>query len=260
MNQLFGQSEIEKLRDLDYKTRSHTFSKGVISAYYNLLEYPSIVKRDYIEIQRRKGKVYFQLRPWTIDINQDKDTIYSEQKTEQCKIKTKEIVYDLEQIFEKLNSQTRRGITLTNRKEIVLREVTSREIEELYQEWTEHKMNDPKVFRIAFTPKRYLRSFQLKEKGFNILQEGIYINGKLYGAICFELQNDIAFELAFISRFWDKELKIINDLNECILTHYFWKLWKLGIKEVNVGPTAGIKGLKVFKNKLQNYEHIIYSN
>lgn len=260
MNQLFGQNEIEKLRDSNYKTKSHTFSKGVISAYYNLLEYPSIVKKDYIEIQRRKGKVYFQLRPWAIKIDKDKDTIYSEEKTEQCKIKTKEVVYDLDEIFEIPNKQTRRAITLTNRKEIVLRETTSKEIEKLYQEWTEHKMNDPKVFRIAFTPKRYLRSFQLKEKGFNILQEAIYINGILYGAICFELQNDIAFELAFISKFWDKKLKIINDLNECILTHYFWKLWKLGIKEVNVGTAAGIKGLKIFKNKLNNKENIIYSN
>ena len=45
---------------------------------------------------------------------------------------------------------------------------TKAEYEQLYQEWQEHKMNDPKGFRIAFTPKRYLRSFQLKEKGFAI--------------------------------------------------------------------------------------------
>ena len=55
-------------------------------------------------------------------------------------------------------------------------------------------------------------------------------------------------------------MKIINDLNECILIHYFWKFWKLGIKEVNVGQTAGIKGLKIFKDKLQHNYQIIYSN
>ena len=57
MKTLFGKSQIEQLRDLDYKTESHTFSKGVIAAYYNGLEYPMVVKKDYIEIERKKGKV-----------------------------------------------------------------------------------------------------------------------------------------------------------------------------------------------------------
>jgi len=259
---LFGKSELEKLRDLDYKTESHTFSKGVIAAYYNGLEYPMEVTKDYIRIKRRKDNVIFKLGYEYLFIDEKKDVIYTPIKTDYTKIKTKEIVYDLEKIFTNPSKQIRRGITLTNRKEIVLRDSTRPEYEQLYQEWQEHKMNDPKVFRIAFTPKRYLRSFQLKEKGFPIADFYYYVNGELYGALCYEAEeeNDTAFELAFISRYWRKDLKLCNDLNELILINSFHELYKRGVKKINVGPTAGIKGLKLFKNKLENYEHIIYSN
>jgi hypothetical protein len=278
MQTLFGQSEIQKLIDLDYTTESHTFSKGVIAAYYNALEYPLEVNEDSIMVKRRKEKVWFCLGS---DIFGDKDTailisnrvnktdphidlkkdiLYSKQKTDCTKIKTKEVVYSLEKIFTNPSKQVRRGITLTNRKEIVLREPTMPEIEQLYQEWQEHKMNDPKVYRIAFTPKRYLRSFQLKEKGFNTVHYGYYVDGELYGALVYEIQGDKAFELAFISRYWHPLLKITNDLNECILTNSFYDLYKKGIKRCNVGPTAGIKGLKTFKQKLPSEELTIYSN
>lgn len=265
MTTLFGQSEIEKLRDLDYKTESHTFSKGVIAAYYNGLEYPLEVTDRYIKVKRRKESVWFCIGDIYLALHQKdinpKDIFYSTVKTELTKIKTKEVVYDLKKIFTTPSKQVRRGITLTDRKEIVLREPAMSEIEELYQEWQEHKMNDPKVFRIAFTPKRYLRSFQLKEKGFHTEHFGYYVNGELYGALVYETNEDQAFELAFISRYWRKDLKLCNDLNELILIHSFYGLHTgYAIQKINVGPTAGIKGLKVFKAKLPSEELIIYSN
>lgn len=261
MNTLFGESEIEKLKKLDYKTESHTFSKGVIAAYYNGLEYPMEIKENYIRIKRRKGNVFFNLFPTQeTKIDNEKDVLYNLEKTIQTKIKTKEVVYDLDKIFTNPSKQVRRGISLTFRKEIVLRDCTRPEYEQLYQEWSEHKMNDPKVFRIAFTPKRYLRSFQLREKGFNIKEGIYYVNNKPYGAICYEVQGDIAFELAFISRYWRKDLKLINDLNFCILVNSFYELWRRGVKHINCGPDAGIRGLKVFKSKLPSQELIIYSN
>lgn len=259
MDNLFGKSEVEKLRDLDYKTNSHTFSKGVIAAYYNGLEYPMIVTKDVISIKRKKDKVLFILNENLVPVNVE-ELIYTKVKTPYQKIKTKEVVYDIKKIFTNKDKQTRRGITLTNRKEIVLRETTSEEIEQLYKEWAEHKMNDPKVFRISFTPKRYIRSFKLKEKGFKVIHIPYYVKGELYGVLAYEIQDDIAFELAFISRYWRDDLKIINDLNECILINSFYELYKQGINKVNVGPTAGIKGLKVFKAKLPSEEVIIYSN
>lgn len=270
--QLKMSTELKKLFELDYKTESHTFSKGVIAAYYNLLEYPGRVEKDWIQVKRRKGNVYFLLRPDIIPtgetLSMKKDIFYSQVRTRSTPVKTKEVVYDLEELFNNkkcTNSsdvlkQLRRGVTLGDRKDISIINSTSLEVEDLYNEWSEHKMNDPKVFRIAFTPKRYLRSFQLKEKGFKIFEQEIFVKNKLYGAICYEVQGDIAFELAFISRYWDKELKLINDQNECILINSFYELYQKGVKKINVGTSAGIKGLKLFKNKLPNYEHFIYSN
>ena len=266
METLFGKSQIQQLLEMPYTTNSHTLSKSVIAAYYNLLEYESEVTDNHIIVYRR-GKVKVLFFP--LEFNEEilnpirigeKDIIYCKEKTNITKNKVKEVVYDLEKIFTNPNKQVRRGITLTNRKEIVLRDCTSSEIVDLYQEWTEHKMNDPKVFRIAFTPKRYLRSFELKEKGFNVIYFGYFINGELYGALSYEVQGDTAFELAFISRFWRKDLKLVNDLNECILTNSFYELFKKGVKKINVGPTAGIKGLKIFKSKLPSEEVIIYTN
>lgn len=263
MINLFGTNEIDRLRETDYKTESHTFSKGVIASYFNALQYPYEVGDGFIAVKRKKERVWFfptnnkELLP----VGETKDIIYSPIKTTLTKIKTKEVIYDLEKIFEKTTKEVRRGITLTNRKEIVLRVATQSEIEELWKEWSEHKMNDPKVYRISFTPKRYLRAFQLKDNGFNIVHLTYFINNQLYGAICYEIQDNVAFELAFISKYWEKDLKLTNDLNELILINSFHKLYSNhNILKINVGPTAGIKGLRIFKNKLPHNEHIIFSN
>jgi hypothetical protein len=262
MNQLFGKSELEKLRDLNYKTDSHTFSKGVIASYYNGLEYPMFVSKDCIKIKRRKEKVFFCLTKDIPIFDKKKDIVYELERTDFAKKKIKEVIYDLEKIFTNPQKQIRRGITLTNRKEIVLRDSTQSEIDKLYHEWSEYKMNDPKVYRIAFTPKRYLRSFELKEKGFKIADFYYYVNRELYGALAYEAEeeNDTAFELAFISRYWRKDLKLTNDLNELILVNSFYQLYRRGVKKINVGTHANIKGLRVFKKKLPNEELIIYSN
>lgn len=273
MTNLFGKSELEKLRDLDYKTESHTFSKAVIAAYYNGMEYPMEVREDYIWIKRRKGKVHFILEPITPNnyvkdkyvVDSDKDTIYSQWPTHFAKVKTKEVIYNLDEIFTNPSKQVRRGMKLLERKEITLKDQHDvHDVTELYEEWAQHKMDDPKTFRIAFTPKRYLRSFRLRDKGFCIAEQYYYVNKQLYGALSYEVcQNGMertAFELAFISRFWDKNLKLTNDLNELILINSFYQLWKKAVSKINVGPTAGIKGLKIFKAKLPFTEHYVYSN
>lgn len=266
MTTFFGQSELEKLRDLDYKTESHTFSKGVIAAYYNGMEYPMTIEPDYnICIKRRKGKVFWELNPSLIRFETvgENDTVYSIQKSDLCKVKTKEVIYNLDEIFTNPSKQVRRAIELTRRENITCGNITNTNIKfvnQIYEEWTEHKMADPKVFRIAFTPKRYIRSFSLSDLGFSIFDQIYFIDGEPYASICFEVSGQIAFELAFISRFWRKDLKICNDLNELILIDSFHELWKSGVKRVNVGPTAGIKGLKTFKNKLPHTYHEIYSN
>jgi hypothetical protein len=255
-------TSLELLLEHPYKTESHTFSKGAIAAYYNLLEYPSHVEEKFAVVIRKNGKVFFLFEKldYVADFLGPKDTVYSSEKTDLIKVKTKEVVYELDKIFDKPEKNIRRGITLLGRKEIVLRESTASETENLYQEWAQHKMDDPKTFRISFTPKRYLRCFQLKEKGFNIVEFAYYVNGELYARLAYEVQGEIAFELAYISRFWRKDLKLINDLNECVLINSFHTLYTQGVKKINVGPTAGIRGLKIFKSKLPYIETIVYSN
>lgn len=262
MNNLFKESELDKLIDASYITNSHTFSKGVIAAYYNGLEYPLEVTNDYIKVKRRKENVYFKLgeKPLLVE-SLDKDIIYSDEKKSICKNKIKEVVYDLEKIFSNPSKQVKRGIRLDCRHEVSFQNYCEKEqVKLIYNEWVQYKNEDPKVYKIAFTPKRYLRSFQLEEKGFNIIERTIFINQILYAVICFEVQGDLAFELAFLSRFWRKDLKITNDLNELILISCFDELSSMGIRKVNVGPTAGIKGLRTFKNKLPHEYVEIYSN
>ena len=56
------------------------------------------------------------------------------------------------------------------------------------------------------------------------------------------------------------KLKIINDLNECILINCFYDLYKnYGIKNINPGTDAGIKGLKVLKGKFPAKQLVYYS-
>ncbi len=271
MKTLFGQSELEKLRDLEYKTESHNFSKGVIAAYYNGMEYPMEVVKDwFIRVKRKKDYVYFCLKNSQVfndklflkTIDSNKATIYSKEKTLLTPKKTKEVVYDLTQIFvDNPAKNIKRAWNLDYRADIGIREIQPLDdVKGLYDEWVAHKMADPKVFRISFTPKRYIRSFQLKGLGFNIWDQAYFVNGELYATICYEVQGDTAFELAFISKFWDKKLKVINDLNECILINSFYALYMKGVRKVNVGPTGGIKGLRTFKNKLPHSFVEIYSN
>lgn len=246
----------------------HQFNPAVIYAYYNLADYPYEIKNEYILVERRKEIAVFLLdQRYQLDVSgfQKKVRYYTDvlpDKTKYKTTKTFEYLYNLTQLFSKTTKQNRRGQELTKRVDISITDldVDNPVVSYLINRWELHKKNDPKVYQMLFDAKRYERCFKLKKKGFNIYQKLILVKGQPYGIICFSLNGSIAFELAFISLYWDKELKIINDLNGCILINCFYDLYQnYGIEYVNPGTDAGIKGLKVFKGKLP-FEKIVYYN
>lgn len=259
---------INELLNLNYKTESHTFSKGVIASYYNLFKYPTRITDAYILVQRRNSPVLFLLDK-NYDFSDFKKqiknlTIYSENII--SKKKTDEVFYNLEELFSKVDTKhVRRAKNIILRKDIKIRDSNSsledyNIINRIFQYWKNFKQANPKVFQMTFSPNRYLRSYVLKSKGFKIYEKLIFVNDIPYGAINFQLDGDIAFELSFISRYFDSKLRVINDLNECLLIYFFYDLWKnYGVKKINVGTDAGIKGLKIFKNKLQHNYKTIYT-
>lgn len=252
-----------KLSEIKTNKKIHQFNPAVISAYYNSEKYKTIIEDSFIAIRRLKEWAVFLLKDELINIvNHDKKLrFYSEKKINEKSVKHIEYVYNLDELFTVTTKQIRRGMNLLQRKEIVISDITNiSTIDSIINEWDAKKRSDPKVYQMLFDSKRYRRCFELKEKGFNIYQKMIFVNSKPYGIISFALDGENSFELAFVSLYWIDELKIINDLSECILINCFYDLWEnYGIKYINPGTDAGIKGLKIFKSKLPNQKIEYYS-
>lgn len=253
----------DEILDFDYEYSSHTFNRAVITAYNNLFKYPFKITKDYIQVFQSKRDTIFVLNP-EYNLKQivckKKPLFLCETEIEGVtKKKVKEEYYDLRELFLNPNKQIRRG--MKERDNITFVEPISFISNEIYFDWEKHKINDPKVYRIAFNPRRYWRCSFLKEAGFNIYEKLVLVNEQPYGVIIFSLQGDKAYELSFISRYFDKGLRIINDLNEIIIIRCFYDLWKnYQIKTVNVGVNIGNKGLSFFKKQFKGQELIIYSS
>lgn len=259
---------LQTFLNTQYDYKSHTFDKGIILAYNNAVKNPITITDNYISVKQTKKTAVFLLK--NIDESFDKNAkIYSEVQVPYTKKKINEVCYNLDEIFINSTKEIRRGMNLLERKEI---KFTSdyksssidylRILNDIFNDWKRYKESDPKVYRITFNPNRYLRSLNIKSYLPSIFQ-GLYsVNEKPYGVIIFSKHptESIAYELAFVSRFFDKELKIINDLNFCVLVNAFYQLYQQGIKVINVGTDAGIKGLKLFKKKLPYFHKVIYSN
>lgn len=243
--------------------KSHCFNKGIIYCYNNLWKYKSELTDNYFLVHQLKRDTIFLLDPnydYTKISQRETALIYSETQLPGFK-PIKEMCYDLSQLFNNTDKQIRRGMNLDKRENVLIvdNEINAGDRLDIYNEWKEYKYT--KVFRIAFNPERYLRSYELRNtKEVNYYERIIYIDSKPYATINFSLEDNIAFEISFTSKFFNKDLRFINDLNECILINCFYDLYKnYGITVVNVGPDAGIKGLKEFKRRFPSFENIIYS-
>lgn len=246
---------------------SHTFNPGVVCSYNNLMKYDYWISDDFVQIkQLRKNTILFFGEDGLI-VLPDSST-YAEKQYGGLKKKIKEVVYDLSLIFMKPSKEVRRGIKINERKDVVIMDYNPRPIDfteayGLYEAWVAHKNADPKVFRISFSPQRYANSLYLQGKVPFMYSKKVYIKDELYGILVFHInpETKIAYELTFFSKFWDVNLKLINDLNFCILIWCFHDLYAYhGIRQINVGTDAGIRGLKMFKNKIKHDYNIVYSN
>ena len=112
---------------------------------------------------------------------------------------------------------------------------------------------------MSFNPARYYRSYELLDYGFQIYQKIVMIKQVPYALINFALQGEYAYELSFLSLYKNTDLKLINDQNDCIIINCLCDLHRHGIKYVNLGTSAGIKGLAFFKRKLPHFEQIVYT-
>lgn len=263
-------SRLDKfLERYPYEYTSHTFNPGVVCSYNNLMKYDYTITDSMILIKQLRKTTHLLLGEddGIEGIPKIKDWIsYSEKPIKGLTKKIKEVVYDLSSIFMKPSKEVRRGIHINERKDVVITDykpqIDFTEAYGLYEEWVAHKNADPKVFRISFSPQRYANSLYLQGKIPNMYSKKVYIKDELYGILVFHLNlgTKIAYELTFISKFWDTNLKLINDLNFCLLINCFHDLYSFyEIRQINVGTDAGIKGLKLFKNKIAHSYNIVYS-
>jgi len=247
-------------------TVSHSFCLGVIICYSNLIKYKYTITKDYILIKQKRQDVVFLLNS-CFDYNILKRNkplnIICEKDFIKLSMKTSEIVYDVEDIFKNnLTKQIRRGISINKRIDIrdIKTEKENLDVNYLFRKWKKFKENDKNTFQITFSPIRYIRAHYLSKLGLNIYKKIIYIKGSPYGAIVFYIKGKVAYELSFFSVFFEKKLKIINDLNECIIINIFYDLYKnYDIKYINVGSARPSKGLRTFKHKIKYKNSIIYS-
>lgn len=257
-------------KNFSYFYRSHNFNPGVVIAYSNLFKYPFYLTEDFLFVEMRMQNRLFLFNKdfdFSSYITDSKKTvIYCENRLDKLKKINKEVVYDLEKIFSLNDKNIRRGKNIVKRAEVKIRTSSkSKEdyniIQEIFSEWVSKKNADVKVFKMTFSPMRYYRTYILKEKIPNIYEKIIYVRNISYAVINFHLNGDTAYELSFCSKFYDKELNFLNDLNESLFVGILYDLYlNFGIKKVNVGTEAGIKGLRIFKRKLPFDYNIYYSN
>lgn len=121
-------------------------------------------------------------------------------------------------------------------------------LNELHDEWVKYKLSLPKTYRISFPTARYRNT--LRELPIPMYCKAIYIKGKLYGYIIFSIENEVAFELAFVTLYWKEEFKILNGLNQYIFSYCLIDLLCRDVKFVNSGFALN-KNLKMFKQMSQ---------
>lgn len=258
----FAENKLTSFSKLKYESTSHTFNKAVIAAYYNVKKYGFTETVDHIRIDQNRRSVFFLTKQTSlVDMNTDKSCVLMSEHAV-FKKKTKEVCYDLEKLFSERSTAINRGLKFSDRADVEINDYKQDvRLDLIYNAWKKTKEEDPKTFLMTFNPARYYRSYELADHGFDIYQKIILVKKHPYAVINFALQGEYAFELSFLSLFRDPELKLINDQNDCIIVNCLYDLYKLhGVKYVNLGTDAGIKGLKFFKHKLPSFEKIVYSS
>lgn len=258
----FFSSPIAILAGTSYASTSHTFNRAVVASYNNVYKYGCVVTDDAIIVRQARRELVFCLRNPSKQLFPGKvpKLVFTEQGGF-FKGATKEVVYDLEELFTAPSGPIARGIKFAQRNGVEIQDYREPDdrLNNVYARWKLGKETDGKTYLMAFNPARYLRTYSLAAHGYDIYQKMISIYNTPYGFINFALDGARAFELSFISRFREPELRLINDQNDCIIIHCLHDLYcNHGVREVNLGTAAGIKGLRTFKHKLPHREVLVY--
>lgn len=265
----FKQDWLKQFAALEYDSKSHSFNKAVIASYYNVAKYGFVATDDCISINQSKRTVHFLLNGEKA-LHQGTLLGTSEggkQPVFLCedpifKNKEKEVCYDLHQLFVNREniSATSRGIKFRERDDVeIVDYCKDARLDLIYDGWKRTKEENPKTFLMTFNPARYYRSYKLLDHGFDIYQKLVLIKKQPYALINFAIDGWRAYELSFLSLYKQQDLKLINDQNDCIIINCLYDMFtKRGINAVNLGTSAGIKGLKFFKTKLPHFAQIVY--
>lgn len=245
-----------------YDSISHQFNFGVIYNYYNLKKNKYSLTDKYLLVHQQKRDVIFLYNPFIFldNISDRNHVIYSETHISDFK-KWEEIYYDLDELFstQSPSISIRRGLNLLSRKNISFCDnMPVDDSIEIFNKWVDYKMNDDKVFKITFNPKRYLRSIENKIDEIDTKRFGLYVDNIPFCTVIFSIKNSYAYVLWTGSLHFNKNLIPFHDVNQCFLIYCYKMLHERGIKYVNFGPSAGIKGLEIFKKDIPYKIQTIY--
>lgn len=256
---------LELLATHKYAASSHTFNRAVIAAYNNVTRYGVTLGQDALTVHQAKRTLVFAINPAAAvqPFGKNSTVVFYETKPEGIKVPppTREVCYDLKGLFSESSPDINRGIKFGYRDEVTFRNFDGNPqvLNTIYEGWKAAKEANPNVYRMSFNPARYKRVFQLKELGYDIFQKLVCVNGKPYGLIAWAVDAPYAYELAMLTLYKDPEVRIVNDQNDCIIVHCLYQLFERGIEVVNLGTSAGLKGLGFFKKKREHFFTDVWS-
>lgn len=120
------------------------------------------------------------------------------------------------------------------------------EVKDLHSQWVEHKMADPKTFRIMFPQARYIRCYErFAAQPPSIRYNGwfFYLQGRLVSVRIVSIYGDWAYDLANFTNIWDTPSQISNYFEYWVLK----SLWEEhAVTQFNCGAVLN-KHLQQFK-------------
>lgn len=258
--------------------------KGRVHFYYSIVfindrrRFKWFINQSDLEIDRIFN---FNLLPIEV---KNKMSLYSDSELTTdilVKSKFKETVYNLRKVFDpntyrekyknesgsvirkKIYNRIEYPFKYLARPELAFRVVDITpgmllEIEGMHEDWCEHKLADPKTFKMMFSSNRYYRCleqsftspFLSKSQWY---RKAFFLGDKLIAVRQCLIHGNTSYDIGFFSRFWDAPSNIVNYIN----TFCMKELMDLGVEFHNCGNELD-KNLKRFKEHFPSEERVGY--
>lgn len=237
----------------------HSMNKLVNSVYFS----PNIIDKEYgyylfSKFSKTKEK-------YIVNSLSDKEFIGEVIKSYKFNGSSKsiEILYDLEEVFNKKKYENKKKyqnrikspLTLISKLNLTIEEATLNDFNEikiLHDEWVDKKLSDPRVHKISFSKTRYLNCVRVSlERPQSYRCYVFKHNNRINGCRVIAIENDVAFDLAFFSRFW--ETSQLTEAQNILSLQY---MLSNNIKYLNTGLASG--SLKNYKKQYPHYEVYVY--